>query len=752
MKLRNLLFLIVALQVVTAVPAYCQDTRAIKRLFRDAEYYYLLEEYDEAINYYQELLDIDPGNSNVHYLLGHSYIEAGKGLELAIPHLQNAVKEVTEDYREGSYKERKAPLLAWFMLGRAYHSTEMFDKAIEAYQSYREKIDYMQFAEIEYVKRQIKSCELAKSMVKNSRDLYFKELDEIKYRNFPVSHPVVSGNDSLLIFSIEKPDGSSIAMTSREGDKWSKPRIIDSELQVEGMFFPVSVSFKGDELFLVYRDYMTADLFVSKKDGRRWSPAVPLGKEINSRYLETHASISADGELLYFTSNRPDGWGGLDIYRSRRAEDGTWMEPENLGFGINTYYNEETPFISQNDSVLYFSSEGMKTMGGYDVFHTRIDEEGYFTVPQNLGYPISTTMDDLFYNPGWQGTRGYLAKREGNESEPTQLYAVLKEGPDGESEGAIAQTVVNTSSEGNRRLSEYYYIMNNILFSYNESILDNEAIREAERIYAMMKQNPSVEIELTGHTDSRGSARYNRILSEKRAQSVKNYLVQRGIESERIILLAAGEEDPVAINKYEDGSDAPEGRLLNRNVSIRISNMATRQVRLAEVFVPRHLVPDNDKVYSVLLTESKQMIDTMPGEILGQPVSLVSTDESMMYTLGKYDDRSQAQEALNMVLDNGFPNAYVTEKRDFEHTIRKRTMGDKAEKLQYTIQIIALRNPVDPSYFKDLNVRQFVGRDGFHRYVFGVFESINEAIEVLPLVKDKGYEGAFVKPLSHYEK
>lgn len=738
--------------MVTSVPAFSQDSRTIKRLFRDAEYYYLLEEYEEAIKYYQELVDVDPENSNAHYLLGHSYIEAGKELELAIPHLRIAVKDVTEDYREGSYKERKAPLLAWFMLGRAYHINEQFDRAIEAYQSYREKIDYMQFAEIEYVKRQIKSCELAKSMISNPQDIYFRELEEIKYRNFPVSHPVVSGNDSLLIFSIEKAEGNSVAMCTREGDKWSKPRVFDSELQVEGMFYPVSVSYEGDELFLVYRDYMTADLFVSNNDGRRWSPAKPLGKEINSRYLETHASISADGETLYFTSNRPDGWGGLDIYRSQRAEDGTWMEPENLGFGINTYYNEETPFISQNDSVLYFSSEGMKTMGGYDVFLTRIDEEGYFTIPKNLGYPISTTMDDLFYNPGWQGTRGYLAKRDGDESEPTQIYTVLKENPAGDREEALAQTVVNTTSEETKRLSDYYYIMNNILFGYNEHTLDSEAIREAERIYAMMKQNPSVEIELTGHTDSRGSASYNRILSEKRAQSVKNYLVQRGIESERIILLAVGEKDPVAINKYEDGSDAPEGRLLNRNVSIRISNMEARQVRLAEVFVPKHLVPDNDRVYSVLLTESKQMIDTMPREILGQPVSLVSTDASMMYTLGKYDDRSQAQEALNMVLDNGFPNAYVTEKRDFEHTIRRRTMGDKAEKLQYTIQIIALRNPVDPSYFKDLNVRQFVGRDGFHRYVFGVFESINEAIEVLPLVKDRGYDSAFIKPLSHYEK
>jgi len=728
-----------------------QNPREIKHLFRDAEYYYLMEEYERAIVSYDKLLALDPENSNVHYLAGYCYLNAIDNKAQAIQHLERAVQNVTKDYREGSYKEIRAPILAWFMLGRAYHINNEFDKAIEAYREYRGMLDFVQFAEIEYVKRNIKACELAESMMQSPADVSFISMEDITGQNYPCSHPVVSGNDSVMIFAITKPSGKSMAMVTKNRNGWSKPRIIDADIDLKGNFFPVSLSYDGKELFIVYQDYMLSDIFASNYNGRRWSRAEPLGGNINTRSLETHASISGDDSTLYFTSDRKGGWGGMDIYRSVRDASGKWQEPENLGFGINTYYNEETPFISQNDSVLYFSSEGMNTMGGSDVFLTRMDEQGFFSVPQNLGFPISTTDDDLFYNPGWQGVRGYIARQPENDPSNSVIFAVVS-GTEAMDDGAAVRTVVDTKSGAERKITDFYYIMNNILFDFDDYRLNDAAISEVERIYAMMQRHPEVDIELTGRTDSRGSAEYNRKLSLLRAESVRNYLVQRGIEAERITVLGVGQDDPVAINKYEDGSDAPEGRLLNRNVSIRIHNLKDQQVRMAEVFVPDRLVPVNERVFTVLLLESENFLDTIPEAVEGLPVSLVFTDRSKMYTLGSFNDRTDARAVLNEVLDKGYPEAYIMEKRNFESTIRKRTFGDQADILHYTIQIIALKNPVDPSYFKDLNVRQFVGQDGFHRYVFGLFESINEALEVLPLVKQKGYGSAFIKPMSHYER
>ncbi len=751
--MKNVIRFVAILVIFLVLPCQttAQNPREIKQLFRDAEYYYLMEEYERAIASYEKLLSIDPQNSNVHYLVGFSYLNALGNRALAISHLEKATENVEEDYREGSYKERKAPVLAYFMLGRAYHVNNEFDKAIEAYQRYRKMLDFVQFAEIEYVKRNIRACELAESMIKSPVNVDFISMEDETGQNYPNSHPVISGNDSVMVYATHKPNGKSMSMITKKNGSWSKPKVIDKDIDLQGNFFPVSLSYDGTELYIVYQDYMLSDILVSNYNGRRWSRAEPLDKNINTRGLETHASISSDGKTLYFTSDRKGGWGGMDIYKSVRDASGTWQEPENLGFGINTYYNEETPFISQNDSVLYYSSEGLNTMGGYDVFYTSIDEEGFYSVPQNLGYPISTTDDDLFYNPGWHGTRSYYAMQPDDDPSNSVIYAVVNSSGQTD-DRATSVAVVDTKRGSGKKITDYYYIMNNILFDFDDDKLNDAAIQEVERIYAMMQRHPEVNIELTGRTDSKGSAEYNRMLSLRRAESVKNYLVQRGILPERIEVVGIGQMDPVAINKYEDGSDAPEGRLLNRNVSIRIHNLKDQQIRMGEIFVPDRLVPVNQKVYTVLLLESEKLLDTIPDKIEDLPVSLVFTDKSRMYTLGNFSDRAEARTILNEVLDMGYPDAYIMEKRNFESTIRKRTLGDQANMLYYTIQIIALQNPVDPSYFKDLNVRQFVGQDGFHRYVFGLFESINEALEVLPLVKQQGYPSAFIKPMSHYER
>ena len=123
-------------------------------------------------------------------------------------------------------------------------------------------------------------------------------------------------------------------MIYKQEDSWSTPKFLDIGSDMSGDFFPVSISFDGKELYLVYKDILISDLYVSNNDGNSWSKPESLGNIINSRYYETHASISSDSKSLYFTSNRKGGWGGMDIYRSARSEDGAWMEPVNLGFGI----------------------------------------------------------------------------------------------------------------------------------------------------------------------------------------------------------------------------------------------------------------------------------------------------------------------------------------------------------------------------------------------------------------------------------
>ncbi len=149
-----------------------------------------------------------------------------------------------------------------------------------------------------------------------------------------------------------------------------------------------------------------------------------LDPSVNTGADETHASITADGKTLYFTSSRRGGLGGLDIYRSNRLPSGIWGEAENLGAKINTPEDEETPFLADDGKRLYFSSKGHFNMGGQDVFFSPVTETGNWKDPVNIGFPINTTGDDLFYYPIGDGSQGFISRIERDEAHAFNIYHV----------------------------------------------------------------------------------------------------------------------------------------------------------------------------------------------------------------------------------------------------------------------------------------------------------------------------------------
>jgi Tol biopolymer transport system component len=140
-----------------------------------------------------------------------------------------------------------------------------------------------------------------------------------------------------------------------------------------------------------------------------------LDKNLNEPgYNETSACYSADGEIIFFSSDRPGGYGGKDLYFVKKLSNGKWGKPFNLGPTINTEYNEDAPFVSPSGEEIYFSSEGHKNMGGYDVFKSSYDEKGEFSEPENMGAPINTVGDDIFFVINTNGSAAYMSsEREG---------------------------------------------------------------------------------------------------------------------------------------------------------------------------------------------------------------------------------------------------------------------------------------------------------------------------------------------------
>ncbi|MCF8345601.1 MAG: hypothetical protein K9G38_00205, partial [Bacteroidales bacterium] len=402
-----------------------QDPKVFRDLFRDAEAHFINKDYHSALDVYLQLLQIDSLNSNIHFLTGFCQMKMGSPPEVTIRHFEKAVLSINEYYREGSHFETSAPPLAFFLLGKSYLRNYEFDKAIKAFNSYKNMLDKLSFAEIEYTNMFINSSELAREMVQDPRRVEFIPLSHTRVEGKSVSHPVVSGDGSVMVMRITGSEGTQTAMLLEKDTVWSDPVIIDDQLDMSGSYHPSSLSWDGKELYLVSTSGFTPDIYTSVYDGASWSEAKSIGSPINTGYSETHASISADNQTLYFTSDRKNGWGGMDIYMSERNERGRWSKPENLGAEVNTYYQEETPFILGNDSILYFSSEGHETMGGFDVFTAKKDKDGTFSDVRNLGFPISTPGDDLFYNPGWDEDKNYYARgRESNES-TDGIYAVV---------------------------------------------------------------------------------------------------------------------------------------------------------------------------------------------------------------------------------------------------------------------------------------------------------------------------------------
>lgn len=793
MRQLALIFIGLFLLPFSAMP---QGKNTFKQTFIDAEYAFITEEYEEALNDYQELLKMDPENANLQFLTGACYLSLYGEKQKAIPFLEKAIQSMTTGYREGSYKERNAPRESFFALARAYHIQHKFDLAIEHYQKYRNIMFKKHFAEVEYVNKQIKSCELAMSMIQQPLDIQFFGLGD-QVNQFPSNYnPVLSMDDSTLIFMADVPAKRTILIIHRTREGWTDPRSITDEIGSEGDCWPTCLSFDGKELFLVKRNYEEADIYVSYKNGERWTRMVRLNDQINTDYYETHAFITNNGKSLYFTSDRPGGQGAMDIWVSETTTQGDWGPARNLGPKINSHYNEETPFLTENSEKLYFSSQGHATMGGYDIFvaekvpSLQLGSDGVlsenasdeqfsdrWSFPQNVGYPISTADDDLFYVPRRNGQRGYYAIIIDSISPNRNIYTMIPNVVEEMQIAAIKQgteiktapdTLIETGQESLKNTTgkvkevdtisvttdpDIYFVLNSIMFDFESYTLNDPAAREADRILEAMQSNPEINLELTGHTDEVGATEYNLRLSERRAQAVADYLIAGGIRKERIKVRAAGESEPVAINKYEDGTDSPEGRRLNRHVSLKFENLQDKRIKVDELFVPDHLRSKKDQSFSVLLINSDQMLDTIPDELAGERTALIITDSAFLYTAGNFQKKTDALIYLNEVIDLGYTDAGMLEKRDLEQLIAQLSEEGIMVEASFTIQIMALKKPVKVSFFRPLEgVQMYAGRDGLHRYVYGEYDGIDQALDMLPTLKDMGYHDAFIMSVLRYHR
>lgn len=367
------------------------------------------------------------------------------------------------------------------------------------------------------------------------------------------------------------------------------------------------------------------DLYICHREGDKWSKPQNIGMPVNTSSWEAQPTFSVDGKTLYFVSNRKGGLGGMDIWKSEQV-NGEWSTPVNLGAPINTSEDEMSPFIHFDDRTLYFASKGHVGMGGFDLFMSKLQNDGTWSEPLNVGYPINTEGDEsnmivsadgrtAIYSSDQLGGFGredlymFELPEEVRPQATTYIKGIVYDKKTKQRLSAdftisdlttkddvvsatsdpvdgsflltmpgLHQYALSVTKEGYLFYSQNFEMtaasidnpflleiplepievgssitLRNVFFETAKWNLTEESSIELDKVVTLMDDNPSMRVMLEGHTDNIGSDAANQKLSENRAKAVYDYLVKKGVAANRLQYKGYGESNPIADNNTEEG-------------------------------------------------------------------------------------------------------------------------------------------------------------------------------------------------------
>ena len=406
MGIRGISFLILLLLLL---PLNGQKKSELKEIWAEAESHYLYGEYELANPLYLILNELIPGNSNIKYKIGNCYLNIFDEKQKAIPFLEEAVKNTSYNSKTGKLKETRAPLDAYFSLANAYLIANKLDSAMNTYRFFSQLItETSSMQNKEFINQQMQACNVASEQMNNPVRVRIQPLKGYINQGLVNERPVVSFDGNTMAYTERRGLESVVYVTRMEGTSWGTPVDITLEASMGTDCHTTSLNNDGTELYLFKNDNYDGNIYVTRYTDGNWSHIEKLNKNINTKFYESHAAISSDGKKLYFTSNREGSLGELDLWVSEKDQTGDWGVPVNLGNVVNTPYNEETPFISGDDNTLTFSSEGHGSMGGYDIFLAKLSNNQW-TTPVNIGYPVSSTDDNIAFQPFDNGMQGFYS-------------------------------------------------------------------------------------------------------------------------------------------------------------------------------------------------------------------------------------------------------------------------------------------------------------------------------------------------------
>lgn len=400
--------------------------KQINKQLKDAAFYFDGEDYLNALKEYRRVIAMDKKNetANLNALI----------CKLKLNQPVDSVLEYVEVLKNSKNSE------ALYYLGKVNHQLKFFDIAIDYLQKYKAIHEDKRLINNDEVNHMIEVCMNAKKETANPHRSIIKNMGDNINSIYPDYVPVITPDESVMYFTSRREGSSNnvkdaygnyhedVYVSYNKDGVWSKPENVGPPINTETHDACVALSPDGQRM-IIYRtapDLVTGDLYVTRMgpDGK-WGELQKYGNEINSQFIETSACFSSDTSEIYFSSNRPGGYGGKDIYRIKKLPNGKWAMPYNLGKEINTPYDDDDPYLHPDGVTLYFSSKGHSTMGEYDVFKSVLNiETNKFSPPESLGYPINSVNNDRFFVLSGDGKHGYYSSVKDDSKGSSDIYII----------------------------------------------------------------------------------------------------------------------------------------------------------------------------------------------------------------------------------------------------------------------------------------------------------------------------------------
>lgn len=389
----------------------------IKKTETEGDTLFAMDDYKNALQKYMSVYRKDSTNDELNYHIALCRYRLKQFPDSILYFLQKADRSSIPDVQ---YYEAKT-----------YHLKHKFNDAISHFMQYKEFPEERREVKNREVNRQIEISRRAAGYMNNPHKATIRNLGEHINTKYPEYVPLISADESVLYFTSRRP-GSTGNKTDAYGNyyediyvsyntngSWSEPKNLGAPVNTDTHDACVALSADAQQM-IIYRtspDGMSGDLYLSQQTPKGWSRPEKFGKQINTDYKELSACFSPDGNSIIFSSDKPNGMGGKDLYRVVRLPNGAWSLASNMGAVVNTQYDEDAPYISADGNFLYFSSKGHETMGEYDIFKSYLNEDSLLN-PVNLGYPVNSVGDDIFFVSSANGRHGYYSSLNEMAAEP----------------------------------------------------------------------------------------------------------------------------------------------------------------------------------------------------------------------------------------------------------------------------------------------------------------------------------------------